>query len=371
MLGARRSTRTSTSAARWCTAAARSRSAAATRASCGTSPAKATRRGSSRSPPLHKPEDMTEDPDFLFRDITDWSVLDVGGDAPVPLQRPRAASRLGRQLLRHPAIPDGQLRPLRAHQRHASGAAAFRAPGGRPPSSCSATRPTSRRERSRGRTRESQGKSSSHFAPRFMDEREQVGRRRARSGTAPRSRAAWSSARARRASSSCSTGSMTELVREQPFSGRVLGVKASYTPRFDPDTSARLESFWQNGNIDERRATINIRAKMARLHRHRRSRRQSAVPQHVLSRVQRARVRVERMGAARAARPGRQRHHRRHADRRQSCGHAAEPRDHPELPHPAAAGDARHLHRHAARTPDLPVPPLHRHHARAPARTST
>ena len=50
------------------------------------------------------------------------------------------------------------------------------------------------------------GKSSSHFAPRLMEEREQGSSGRARSGTAPRSRAAWSSARARRASSSCSTG---------------------------------------------------------------------------------------------------------------------------------------------------------------------
>src|SRR5262245_63195527 len=33
-------------------------------------------------PPLHKKEDITEDPDFLFRDITDWSVLNVGGHAP-------------------------------------------------------------------------------------------------------------------------------------------------------------------------------------------------------------------------------------------------------------------------------------------------
>ena len=33
-------------------------------------------------PPLHKPEDMTEDTDFLFRDITDWSVLDVAANAP-------------------------------------------------------------------------------------------------------------------------------------------------------------------------------------------------------------------------------------------------------------------------------------------------
>jgi hypothetical protein len=56
---------------------------------------------------------------------------------------------------------------------------------------------------------------------------------------------------------------MTEIVREQQFSGRVLGVKASYTPRFDPSTKARLESYWQNSNIDERRPAIAIRARKA------------------------------------------------------------------------------------------------------------
>ena len=54
---------------------------------------------------------------------------------------------------------------------------------------------------------------------------------------------------------------MDEIIREQQFSGRVIGIKASYTPRFDPETGARLESLWQNGNIDERRETIYIRAK--------------------------------------------------------------------------------------------------------------
>ena len=43
----------------------------------------------------------------------------------------------------------------------------------------------------------------------------------------------------------------------------------------------------------------------------------------------------------------------------------------PELPHPAAAGDARHLHRHAARPPDLPVPRGPPASRSAPARTST
>jgi hypothetical protein len=56
---------------------------------------------------------------------------------------------------------------------------------------------------------------------------------------------------------------MDEVIREQPFSGRVLGVKASYTPRMHPETGARLESFWQNGNVDERAGTIYIRARKA------------------------------------------------------------------------------------------------------------
>jgi len=36
---------------------------------------------------------------------------------------------------------------------------------------------------------------------------------------------------------------MDELIREQPFSGRVLGVKARYSPRMHPETGVRLESF--------------------------------------------------------------------------------------------------------------------------------
>jgi hypothetical protein len=56
---------------------------------------------------------------------------------------------------------------------------------------------------------------------------------------------------------------MDEIVRAQPFSGRVLGVKASYTPRMHPETGARLESFWQKGNLDERAETIHIRARKA------------------------------------------------------------------------------------------------------------
>ena len=56
---------------------------------------------------------------------------------------------------------------------------------------------------------------------------------------------------------------MDEIIREGGDSGRVLGVRASYTPRFDPDTGGRLESYWTNGNLDEKREVISVRARKA------------------------------------------------------------------------------------------------------------
>ena len=124
-------------------------------------------------PPLHKPEDMTEDTDFLFG-TSPTGPCSMSARMPLSLQRSGTASRLGRQLSGHPAIPHGQLRAL-----HATGhpGAGFPARGARPPSSCSATRRTSRREPSRARTRESRARARGHFAP-LHGQRRQVGRAR-------------------------------------------------------------------------------------------------------------------------------------------------------------------------------------------------
>ena len=54
-----------------------------------------------------------------------------------------------------------------------------------------------------------------------------------------------------------------EIVRQEPVAGRVLGITAHYSPRQHPDTGELLQSFWQNGNIDERRETVRIRARQA------------------------------------------------------------------------------------------------------------
>ena len=54
-----------------------------------------------------------------------------------------------------------------------------------------------------------------------------------------------------------------EIVREEPFAGRALGIKAHHSPRQHPETGELLQSFWRNGNIDERRETVSIRARQA------------------------------------------------------------------------------------------------------------
>ena len=53
----------------------------------------------------------------------------------------------------------------------------------------------------------------------------------------------------------------TDLVREQPFAGRIVGIEAKYSPRMHPETGELMRSLWQNGNVEETRDTIRIRAR--------------------------------------------------------------------------------------------------------------
>ena len=212
-------------------------------------------------PPLHKPEDLAEDKDFLFKDITDWSVLNVGGHAPYRYndrEMHRAwADNTGatRQFLM-----DNYVRFSRVTGTHSTGGAS------RARRAISFLMLGDKTDIKAGTvTREDAGipgKSSSPFTPRVMaDASKIVGPGAVWNGSAM-TRCLEFSAREKGVRFMLNRR-MTEIIREQPFSGRVLGVKASYTPRFDPDTRARLESRSSNGNIDERRETIHIRARMA------------------------------------------------------------------------------------------------------------
>ncbi|PKO58388.1 MAG: hypothetical protein CVU24_17230, partial [Betaproteobacteria bacterium HGW-Betaproteobacteria-18] len=53
-----------------------------------------------------------------------------------------------------------------------------------------------------------------------------------------------------------------DLIRDET-TGRIIGVTASYTPRMLPGSNTPMQSYWQNGNIDETRETIYIRARKA------------------------------------------------------------------------------------------------------------
>lgn len=103
---------------------------------------------------------------------------------------------------------------------------------------------------------------STHFAPAGLRSRESTAGPGIVGAGACLARCLEYSAREKGAQFLLNRG-MDELIREEPFSGRVLGIKASYTPRHDPDTGNRLESFWNNGNIDDTSDTLYIRARRA------------------------------------------------------------------------------------------------------------
>ncbi len=212
-------------------------------------------------PPLHKPEDMTEDTDFLFRDITDWSVLDPGANAPYryndrELHRAWADNcPPTRQFLL-----DNYVRFTRIQGTHqtsgisrARRATSFLLLGDKTDIKAGTV------------TRQDagiQGKSSSHFAPRLMESGAKWAAPNAVWNGAALTRCLEFSARDKGVRFMLNRR-MTEIIREQPFAGRVLGVKASYSPRFTPGTKTRMESYAQNGNVDERRVTVTIRARRA------------------------------------------------------------------------------------------------------------
>jgi len=204
---------------------------------------------------------MTEDPDFLFRDVTDWSVEDAGGMAPYrynerDLHRAWADNTYGtRQFL-----IDNYVRMGRVSGTHPNGgigrarrAVAFLMLGDKTDIKAGTV------------TRQDAGiqnVSSSHFAPRYMEDASAQVAPGAVNNGAALARGLEFSAREKGVRFILNRR-MTEVIREQPLSGRVIGVKASYSPRFNPDTGMRLESLWSNGNIDERADTIYLRARRA------------------------------------------------------------------------------------------------------------
>ncbi|HEX2449904.1 MAG TPA: FAD-dependent oxidoreductase, partial [Gemmatimonadales bacterium] len=219
------------------------------------------REGFVTAPRQHTVEELTEDTDFLFRDHTDWSVMDAAAQAPYrynerDLHRAYADNcSATREFLMANYVRMGRISGTHGNggMSRARRAVTFLMEG-------------ETTDIKKGTVSKQDagimGVSSSHFAPRFMMDGAKVASPGARTNGAALSRGLEFSAREKGVRFILNRH-MDEIIREQQFSGRVVGIRASYSPRFHPQTGARLESLWQNGNVDDRAETIYIRARKA------------------------------------------------------------------------------------------------------------
>ena len=214
------------------------------------------------APRQHTVEELTEDADFLFRDHTDWSVMDAAAQAPYrynerDLHRAYADNCYAtREFLMANYVRMGRISGTHGNGgvSRARRAVCFLMEGAttdiKKGTVCAAG---CRNRRTRARATLRHG--------RWATEPRSPARALAR--TAPHSPDPWSSALVKKASSSSSTGTWTRSSGSSSSRAGLLGIRASYSPRLDPQTGARLESLWQNGNIDDRSETIFIRARKA------------------------------------------------------------------------------------------------------------
>jgi hypothetical protein len=205
-------------------------------------------------------EELTEDTDHLFRDMTDWSIVDSSANAPYrynerELHRAWADNCFDTRNF----LIDNYVRFTRISGTHGNGgmtrarrASAFLMLGDKTDIKAGTV------------TREDAGianVSSSHFAPRTMSDVSATVAPGAVTNGAALSRGLEFSAREKGVKIMLHRH-FDDLIRDEA-TGRIIGVTASYSPRMQPGTSTPMQSYWQNGNIDEQRETIHIRARKA------------------------------------------------------------------------------------------------------------
>lgn len=210
-------------------------------------------------PPIHTKEELTDSVDRLFTEWTDWSVVDAGAQAPYrynerEIQRAMAENAPAARQLQI----DNYVRFARIR-------------GSNPNSGISRARQAGPFLKLGDKTDIKAGTisradagtlnvSASHFAPIPLGDTSDVAGPDTVGGGACMARCLEFSAREKGIEFMLNRH-MDELVREQPSSGRVLGIRASYSPRQDPDTGEVLKSLWSNGNVDETREVVTIRAR--------------------------------------------------------------------------------------------------------------
>jgi hypothetical protein len=211
--------------------------------------------------PVEDPAELEDNVDLLFRDMTDWSVTDAAAQAPYrynerPLHRAWADNCPAVRTF----LLDNYVRMARISGTHGNAgmsrarrAYAFFVEG----DTTDVTRGTI--------TVEDAGipnESSSLFAPTLMQDGSATVREGARTNGTALARPLEYAAR-QKGVKFLLNRHMDEIIREQQFSGRVLGIKATFSPRMDPVTGERLVGYWTDGNIEDEKEVLYIRARKA------------------------------------------------------------------------------------------------------------
>lgn len=220
--------------------------------------------GMGLTPPLIPPEDLEDDPDRLFTDMTDWSVVNSGGMPTYRLnvrevQRAHADNAVATRQL----MLDNYVRFSRVDGTH-QGGGMTRARAAR-----AILKLADVTDIKAGTVSHEDAGSTEEERNSLFNPCQDPGLSAATVGAPGWIQGGYAIARCLEFSARekgvqfMMHRHMDEIIREQQFSGRVVGVKASYTPRLNPETGERLEGYWQNGNIEETRETIHIRARQA------------------------------------------------------------------------------------------------------------
>jgi hypothetical protein len=216
--------------------------------------------GRLRVAPLEDPAELDDDVELLFRDLTDWSIVDRHGYSPYRYNE-RGLVRAWaencpatRQFLMDNYVRFGRINGTHSGggMSRARGAVCFLMLGDKTDMKAGTV------------TAEDAGQAdperSSAFAPVQMDNASRVVGPGAFSNGAALARPLEFSAREKGVRFMLNRA-FDELVREQPSAGRILGIQASYSPRRHPETNEPMRSYWQNGNVDEQRQVVHIRAR--------------------------------------------------------------------------------------------------------------
>ena len=212
--------------------------------------------------PIEDPEELDDSVEILFTDLTDWSVLDPKGQAPYRYNERELARAWAENC---PAtrqfLIDNYVRFSRVSSTHGGGGLSRARLA-----NCFLMLGDVTDMKAGTVTAEDAGvadrERSSAFSPLRMNNASRMVGPNAVTNGAALSRPLEFSAREKGVEFMLHRR-FDEIVREQPFSGRVLGIRAHYSPRYHPETGGILKGLWQNGNIDERRETVNIRARQA------------------------------------------------------------------------------------------------------------